>query len=297
MVRLRILNLGLATLALMGARSASAAAVKLTGVVENDFLATNSNVRVTPVSDSPITVGPAQFMINNGWVSGWAVKDIRSSYDAATDTLSVGINTFKDATGKTAIVGDADGNGDPGGASPPMAAAGGIDTAHLGGHKSVAIAFASDSPGAKNVPGNAIIVAGVPADKSAAGPGIDGFTVALPKAANLGLAYNFGKSLTDASGHPIGRLAFDPSADHPGFEFTIKGFSKIPGLDPFKGFWIKAYAGSPEDVVVGETGLAFTRVPAFSEQQIPEPATVLAWSLVVGGGVVVQVRRRAGAGR
>lgn len=298
MVRFRILPLGLTTFAMLGVGSAQAGAikstgVKLTGVVENDFNALAENVRVTPVSDNPITVGPAQFMINNGWVSGWAIKDIRTSYDPATDTLAVGINTFKNAQGQTAIVGDADGNGDPGGASAAMQSAGGLDTAHLGGRKSVAISFASDNPGSSISPGSTVLVAGVPAEKSAAGPGIDGFTVALPKAQNLGLAYNFGKGVTDAQGNPIGALAFDPSAATPGFEFSIKNFSKIQGLDPYKGFWIRGYAGSPEDVVVGEAGLPYTRVPAFSQQQVPEPAALALWSLVAGGAAL-RLRRRVG---
>jgi hypothetical protein len=233
-------------------------------------------------------------MVQNGWVSGWSIKDVRTSYDSATDTLSVGFNTFHNGQGQPAIVGDADGNGDPGGASPQMASVGGVDNPHLGGHKSVAIALAADNPKIPGTPGDPIVVAGVPADKAAASPtGLDGFTVAAPKGPTLSLPYNFGGTLTGTDGNAVtGMLAFDPSAAHPGFEFTINHFSKIAGLDPLKGFWLSAYAGSPDDVIAGETGLRFTRVPAFGEQNIPEPATALAWSLVACGAAAVRRRRR-----
>ena len=293
MVRLRWLRWGLTTLALFGVRPASADPINFTGFVENDFDATNQRVRVTKVTDNPLSIGQAPFMTNNGWVSGWSIKDIRTSYDPSTDTLSVGVNTFKNSQGLPGIVGDADGNGDPGGADPQTTKSGGIDLPHLGGRKSVAVAFAPGSVADPAVPGKPLIIAGVPADKSAAGPGTDGFTVAQHKGLDIGLGYNFGQALTNH----LGALAFDPSAQHPGFEFTIKNFSKIPGLDPTKDLWITAYAGSPDDVVAGETALQLTRVPALAEQNIPEPATVLTWSLVAGAAAVRWRRRSSGVRR
>ena len=291
MIRPRLLPLSLAALALLGARTALADPIKFTGYVENDFSTTDPNVAVFNVLNSPLDVGPSQFMINNGWVSGWAIKDIRVSYDSKSDTLSVGFDTFKNAQGQPAIVGDADGNGDPGGASPQMAKAGGIDSPHLGGSKSVGIALAGVNSADPSQPGPTVLVAGVPADKSTAGPGIDGFTVSLPKG-NSGVAYNFGKSLTNASGNPVGQLAFDPSSAHPGFEFSINNFSKVSGIDPAKGFWMEAFAGAAEDVVVGSAGMPFVRIPAFDAQNVPEPATILAWSLVAAAAGL-RYRRRA----
>ena len=278
MVRLSVLRWSVATLALVGARPVLANPIQLTGNVGNDFALTDPSVRKIDVGKKATDVGPSPFMTQNGWTSGWAIKDIRLSYDKATDTLSVGLNTFNNGAGQPAIVGDADGNGDPGGASPQMAAAHGVDYAHLGGHESVAIALAPDRKFGENVAGTPLIIAGVPADKAAAGTGIDGFTVAQYRNVDLGLGYNFGQAATNTPG----ALAFDPSAAHPGFEFTIKNFSKIAGLDPTQGFWVKAYAGSPDDVVVGEAALDFTRVPALDQQNIPEPTTILGWSLVVG---------------
>jgi len=91
--------------------------------------------------------------------------------------------------------------------------------------------------------GSLVLVAGVPAIKTQASTGAPQFEVATPTAGALG--YNFGQTIANA-----GSLAFNPSQAHPGFEFTIKNFSKISGLDPYNGFWISLYAGSPDDVVV-----------------------------------------------
>ena len=76
-------------------------------------------------------------------------------------------------------------------------------------------------------------------------------------------------------------LAYDPTAAHPQLEFTIKNFSQIPGLDPSNGLWIEMHGGSAVDSV-GEAGLAWTKVPITAAQNIPEPTTWLAWTLVAG---------------
>ena len=292
MVRSRLCFLGLAALALWSARPASAASITLTGNVANDFSATNPNVNITPVSNNPANIGQAAFMTQNGWVSGWAVSDIRSAYDATTDSLYVGINTFKNSQGTRAIVGDSDGNGNPGVASPQMTAQGGIDSPNLEGRKSVDVAFAPDGPNGQSSPGNAVIIAGVPADKTGMPATVasaqDYFLVSMYKGVNLGLGYNYGQALPNLNGG----LAFNPSAQTPGFEFTIKHFS-TSGLDATKGFWIKAYAGSPDDVVAGEAALAYTRIPAFQGQEVPEPTTVLLWSAVAGGAFLHRSRRKA----
>lgn len=289
MVRHSVLRWSVAVLALFGAKPLLANPIQFTGNVANDFKANDPSVTVTPVLSDPSLVGPSAFMTQQGWVSGWAIKDIRTSYDAKTDTLSVGVDTFTNKSGQQAIVGDADGNGDPGGASPQMQAAGGVDNAHLGGHKSVAIAFASTT--SANTPGVPVVIAGVPADKNHAGPGIDGFTVSTYRNVNQGLGYQFGNNLAANQGV----LAFDPSAAHPGFEFTIKNFSKVPGINVTRPLWMTAYAGSPDDVVVGESALDLTHLPAVSpEVVVPEPATVLGWSLIAG---VAALRWRRQRGR
>ena len=277
----------LAFLALLGleATSARAASIQFTGNVQNDFNpVTNPNVTITPVSSNPLNIGQSQWITNNGWISGWSIQDIRTSYDAKTDTLSVGVDNFKNASGQIAPFGQA--NGDPSGTPT------GYDPAHLGGDKSFALAIAPVNAASPAQPGAAVAIAGIPADKTTAGTGIDGFTVAKFNAANAssGLAYQFGAALPQNTG----TLAFDPSPSHPQLEFTIPNFSKIPGLDPSKGFWISAYAGSSLDGVAGEAYLAWSKVPVNAAQSIPEPATWLAWSLGAGA-MAWRLRRRVHA--
>jgi hypothetical protein len=207
----------------------------------------------------------------------------------------VGLDTFKNAKGITSIVGDADGNGIVGGtngASSQMKAAGGVENANLSGLNSVAVAFAPNAANGKTGPGAPAIIAGVPADKATAGSSIDGFTVANYKGLSMTLGYNFGSQTSLKSS--AGSLAFDPSASHPGFEFTINKFSTLLGGSPNNGYWISAYAGSPTDVVAGETSLGWTKVPATPSAQhhVPEPMTWMAWGLVAGGLFVQRAHRR-----
>ena len=235
------------------------------GNVELDFPTTNPNVSVVNIPNARDQVAQASWITTNGWTNGWTVKDIRTLYNPQTDTMAVGVNFF-------GIAGDADGNGDPGVADPKTVASGGVDVAHLGGRESITVAIDT------NHSGSPTIVAGVPADKSTAGTGLDGFNVAAYKNTGLGIAWSYGQTLTN---HP-GTLAFDPSKDHPGFEFTITNFSKLPGLNMSKGFWIEAFAGSPDDVVAGEDFINWTNVPTPAGQVVvgPEPSTLAAWSLV-----------------
>lgn len=281
-----LFRLAIATVALAAARSADAGAITLTGDVTKDFPLGQQGVQVIvdnpnplpagytgPPTSNPGDVAQADFMTARGWTTGWNIQDVRLSYDKATDTMSVGVNFF-------GIAGDADGNGDPGTSDPATIAAGGIDLPHLGGRESIAVAF--DTNGDRKFD----IIAGVPADKSAAGPGIDGFTVSQYRDSNAGLAFNFGQTLTDH----MGNLAFDPSAAHPDFEFTIKNFSTLPGIDlAHHSFGIRVFAGTPDDVVAGEDSLPYTSVSP--ETLTPEPATLLAWSAVVAAGAAWRLRR------
>jgi hypothetical protein len=280
MVPRRLYAWNIALLVLLGlhAPAANAAPIQFTGDVPSDFNpATNPDVVVTPVSGNPLNIGQSSWVTANGWVSGWSIQDIRTYYDTSNDTLSIGVNTFKNSQGVNAPFGQA--NGDPTGTPT------GYDPAHLGGDKSIALAIAPVNSTNTSQPGAPVVVAGVPADKTVAGTGTDGYTVSTynaTKAANGGLAYSFGTSLPQN----MGNLAYDPSPAHPGLEFTINNFSKIPGLNPANGFWIEAYAGSAVDGVAGEAYLTWTKVPVTAAQLIPpntpEPTTWLAWTLIAG---------------
>jgi hypothetical protein len=267
----------------LGVRSAPAAAINFTGFVANDFNPSDKSVVVIPVDPDPTNrIFQLSEMTQKGIINGYAIKDMRLSYDSKTDNLYVGLNTYS-------IAGTAIGNGGPEIANL-ITQKGGVDPAHIGGRKSITVGFAGINPADQSQPGAVVAVAGVPQDKSTGGPGIDGFTVAKFKGmATQGIQNNYGQTLTNN----LGALAFDPSAAHPGFEFTIKNFSKIsPSLDPTRGFWVQAYAGSPEDNPIGEESTSFFNVPAFSpEKVVPEPTTWLAWTLVAGAAAV-RVRRR-----
>jgi hypothetical protein len=301
MARIRLLGLAVATLGLVFSHATVAGTISTnpfqTGNVETDF-SKLSNVNVTPVISNPINLVEASFIPANGWVSGWAIKSIDTSYNATTDTLYVGLDTFKNAKGIPSIVGDADGNGIVGGAngaSPQMKATGGVENTNLGGLESVAVAFAPNAATGKTGAGAPAIIAGVPADKSTAGSGIDGFTVSNFKGSSMGLGYSFGGQTSLKSN--AGSLAFDPSASHPGFEFTINKFSTLLGGNPKNGYWISAYAGSPTDVVAGGATLGWTKVTGISAtpaagHQVPEPTTWVAWGLVASGLLAHRFGRR-----
>jgi hypothetical protein len=243
-----------------------------TGDAEKDFPSTKPGV-ITLVNPKYPTVNPEAYIQANNMSTGWAIKDVRLQYDTTGDVMYFGLNFF-------GIAGDSDGNGNPGTVSSAAAARGAVDIASLGGRESITVGI--DLAGT----GRPQILAGVPSDKRQAGPGLDGFSVANNLRLSSGLAGSYGPSLSQFQGD----LLFDPSAEHPDFIFTIKNFSKLPGYDPDRGFGLVAFAGSPDDTVE-EEGVLFSRV-AFG--RIPEPATVLGWSVaLVGIGAWRRLRRRS----
>ncbi|RUL83775.1 hypothetical protein [Tautonia sociabilis] len=267
---------------LLATRAASAGAIQLTGDVEADFPLVQGN-GVVAIVDNPNANGLASPMdvAQNAVLpgtTGWNIKDLRLSYDSASDRMYFGVNFF-------GIAGDADGDGDPGALSVGM----GKDLPSLGGLESIAVGLDLDLDGTPDV------VAGVPANKSGTGPGVASFTVAEYQRSPSGLAFSFGDSLTDH----LGALAFDPSAEHPDFEFTIDRFSTLPGLDMKEGFIVSAFAGAPDDMIAGEDTLAAVRIAGddLSGQNVPEPAAVLAWALVAGAAIAHRVRGRHRRGR
>jgi len=283
MVRRVVFTVALLATALFGARPAVAAAITFpttpgtSGNAAQDFPVSNPNVQVITIPDAIDRVAQAQWMTDRGWITGWNIQDIRTLYDPKSDTMFIGLHFFS-------IAGNADGNGTPGVPDPLMVAAGGLDEAHLGGNKSITVAIAPTNSGTPT------LVAGVPADKSTAGPGIDGFNVAAYKNTGLGIQYSYGNTLTNN----LGQLLYDPSKAHPDFEFSITNFSKIPGLNLTKGFWLEAYAGSPEDVIAGEDFVGWTNlaIPAGEVVVKPEPATFVSWSLVLAGAAWNLRRKR-----
>ena len=250
-----------------------------TGNVEVDFPAGAEGV-ITLVNPRYPTNDPESFIAANQLSPGWSIKDIRLYYVPQLDEMHVGLNFF-------GVAGDADGNGDGGTVSAAAAALGARDLANLGGRESITVGFDFDNNGRPD------IVAGVPGDKSTAGPGIDGFSVAPFSNTGVGLAYSYGSPLTDH----IAGLRFDPSAANPDFEFLIKNFSKLPGYSPDDGFGLIAFAGTPDDIYE-EEGVLFPQVsfgepigpgPGGGGNEVPEPATLAAWGLA--GAIGLGYRR------
>jgi MYXO-CTERM domain-containing protein len=272
--------------------------ITFTGHVATDFgynaagtESSNPYVTIIPHSNTPAHIAQPQWMTNSGFVSGWNVNNIAVEYDAKNDTLYVGIKTF-------GIAGNVDGNGTPGNPDPRLIAAGGTDPANFGGDKAMAIGIAPFTHAftAQNPPAPTI-VAGISGDKSQTGSGLDGFTVAkyAPIANAMGPNYDlvrsFGQPITGAAGSS---LAFDPSGAHPGFEFSIAHFSKVLGADPTKGIVVNMQDGSVNSVVTGKDYVPSIVVTFPEPQNIPEPATGLAWVLVAGlGGAWLHRRRKA----
>lgn len=268
-----------------------------TGNAEKDLPnpAVGTTNGVTVIGNDPIGNGSPYHVYQDptitaaGRISGWNIKDVRLSYDAKTDTEHVAVNTF-------GIAGDADGNGIQGAMDPKLKGSGGIENPNLGGRESIAVRFNFSGDKSQDV------IAGVPADKSPYGPGgayaglagTDGFLVAQVKSGNdKGISANFGTPLFANSGN----LLFDPSAAHPSFEFTIKNFSKLPGYNPATGFQVSAFAGSPDDIIAGEDTTRFTQVSpevviCTGPQCIPEPASILGWSVLAAVGAWRVGRRR-----
>ena len=259
-------------------RSSLIAAILLAGC----FGSTPARADVTGIQTLLVKDNPAGLVAMAPWMtnSGWDIRQLNVTYDPKTDTLNVDLK-FR------GIAGDADGNGNPGTADPRTTLAGGVDLPHLGGRKSISVAFAGiDSNGTR---GQALAIAGVPMDKSsyASSAGLNGFRLASYIPGSYGLAVSYGAPL---AGPATGQLLYDPSAANPDFEFKIFHFSKIPGADLTKGFYISAFAGSPDDVVAGEASIGWTRVGSFTPApQVPEPGSVALLGL---GGLGFWLGRR-----
>jgi hypothetical protein len=206
----------------------------------------------------------------NGTVSGWDMVDLRLTYNAATDTLYVGINTY-------GIAGDADGNGDPGGTSTWLAANGGTDVANVGGTETIAVFFDLDKNGTFDV------IAGVSGSTN-----ITGFTVANFSGSPWYPSGAFGTALPSHTGS----YHANPSAAKPDFEFTILNFSTLPGSDAsVGGFIVWAFMGSLQDDGIGEDSLQYEQNPHTIATIVSSAATV-----VSGGSASLNVTETNPAG-
>ena len=265
--------------------SADSLVQSLTGNPETDLPASAGAIVINnPLNATlgELHVSQPAWMAQQGQVSGINLKDLHLDLDKS-GMLAVGLSSF-------GIVGDADGNGVQGYASPTTkggAPSGISETPNLGNESIFVRIDYYDTNGVRHG-----IIAGIPENRSLLGSGTDGFTVNLVKDINNKDDFqNFGAALPAS----FGNLLFNPSAKSPGFEFTLNYFSQIPGIDLSKGIWVEAGAGSNDDTV-GEDFIPWTKINFPAAQIItPEPTTLAAWSLMAGGAAWLRRRRRPAA--
>ncbi len=160
-----------------------------------------------------------------GTVSGFDVDEICLLYDKPSDTLYVGALTFSySGSGLPIIFGDADGDGDPGGTSATLAAQGGEDHPDLADEEFFSLIFDFDSDFGTDPE----VIAGLSAERQLLG-GFRVSEVALPHpGVNFSLLSSYYGAVVPASS---GSAVFQsPSSLAPHLEFTVTGFSVLPGF-------------------------------------------------------------------
>ena len=165
----------------------------------------------------------------DGTFSGWDITGLELTYDEATDTMRVRINVGT-------ILGDADGDGDPGAASAWLAANGGSDIPNLGSSEAAAVFFDLNQDGDYDV------IAGISGSTDYYGFSVNEFS------GSFSPAYNFGTPFPGSTGS----ISPNPSAANPDLEFSIVNWSTLPGHDGSPGFCVGAYLGSGDDAGIGE---------------------------------------------
>lgn len=227
-------------------------ALEFTGRVDLDFPET-SCLEDENGQNIPL---PATFP--EGSSSGFDVRQICLLVDFLEDTLYAGILTFEDASGNPVIFGDADGDGDPSGTSVPLEAEGGEDFPSLSEEEYFVLILDFDN----NLSTLPDVAAGISAERSAP----SGYRVAEVAEPDLGIDFAFSSSYYGSSITPSSssRMGADPSEDEPHLEFTITGFSSLPGIssvdldNPDETILFVFKSGSLGDTVIGEEEMEFT---------------------------------------
>jgi hypothetical protein len=238
--------------------------VNFTGNVPIDFPATQQpgvvvfNSSNTPGIQLPIIPPNLQPLIP---VSGFAVSEIRVSYDAATDRLSIGLNqppaNPSNPSSGSVIAGDADDNGNAGTVNPAVQAAapGFTEFFALGGPETMATFL--------NFNGTDIpqIVAGfsnTPPPPTATDPAPQKpyqVALAIPNMGNPAGVPSFGTPLPAFAGN----VYLNNSATHPNLEYTIDHFSQLYQMETGKPLTstsvigIGGFAGSPDTIGVSDS--------------------------------------------
>ena len=277
MVGRNVFRCCLVVVALFGGRSAAAAPITFTGNVASDFNpATNSSVTIitNSMDQNPIsTTGPNSTPLLNGLAPGISLKQVAVDYNAATDTMYVGVQTW--------------------------GVAGSVAGTTLGSGNGMAVGFApligtynpSDLSPPAFVAGVSNVASGVSAAAAGRGTGLDGFNVTSytggTAPGTMNLLTGFGQTLTAGTGS----LAFTPSTATPGFEFAITNFSKLLGANPANGVVVMTQDGQVN--VNSGKGELVGVYPTQQAQQLPEPTALLVWAGLAGGLAWGGYRRRS----
>jgi len=227
---MKISKLLLGVLVAALAMPAMAAIPTFTGDVEVDF--TGSGVLLIEDPDGDVGMPPTP-----PGTTGWDLDDLRLTYDSVGDTMYIGLNTV-------AILGDADGDGDPSVTSSYLAGLGGTDVADLGSSETAAVYFDLDQDG------NYDVIAGISGVTNYSGFSVNEFTGAFFP------PFNFGTTLPSNTG----TISANPSSSSPDLEFSILNWSTLPNHDGDLGFNVGAFLGSLEDAGIGEDFLVYSHI-------------------------------------
>lgn len=185
----------------------------------------------------------------NTEISGWDIEKVCFSYDPTNTTLYIGIQTFEDASGNPIIFGDADGDGDPAGASLTLQSKLGSDHPHLEEEEyfTMVIDFNQD--------GTPDLVVGTHIENS-----LNQFAAVGGKGApdnNLAVAPMprfYGAAIAGVSA----TLSHLPSNSKPHLEFSVSGMTVVPNFaaldlnDPDSSFDFYITTGSLDDDGIAE---------------------------------------------
>jgi len=265
--------------------------VNFTGNVATDFPATTSpgvvifNSSNTPGIQHPIIPPYLQPLIP---VSGFDLSEIRVSYDAATDTLSVGLNqppsNPANPSSGPVIAGDADDNGTAGTVNPAVAAAdpGFTEFYALGGSDTMAAFLDLTGTGIPDVVAGFSPTPPAPTSTDPAPAKPYQVAQAIPNISNPHGVPMFGTPLPQFDGN----VYLFNSASHPNLEFAIKDFSQLyqaetgKALTPTSVIGIGAFAGSLDDIGISdaffpENSFTLSQATAPPANPVPSPPILI----------------------
>jgi hypothetical protein len=238
--------------------------VNFTGNVPIDFPATEQpgvvvfNSSNTPGIQLPIIPPNLQPLIP---VSGFALSEIRVSYDAANDSLSIGLNqppaNPSNPSSGSVIAGDADDNGNAGTVNPAVQAAapGFTEFFQMGGPQTMATFLSFNGTAVPQIVAGFSNMAPPPTATDPAPPKPYEVALAIPNMGNPQGVPTFGTPLPQFTGN----VYLNNSAAHPNLEYTIDRFSQLyqmetgKALSPTSVIGIGGFAGSPDTIGVSDS--------------------------------------------